>query len=414
MKFIHTADLHLDSPFLGLKSHVLPNELWEKVHQSTFDSFQRIIDDAIEQQVDFVLLAGDLFDREERSVAADAFLVAQLNRLNEHGIEAFISFGNHDYSTADPASFGYPANTLVFGNQVETKQYTLNDGQVVAISGFSFDKQWITQPMIQDYPTAVSDVNWNIGMLHGSLSSLNSPEANYAPFTLSELEEKGYDYWALGHIHKRQSLNEQQTINYSGNTQGRHINESGEKGYLLVQSDDQHLRTKFVPTAPIVWDRVAISLDEISADQIVESILEKVADLHYDKLHFIRIQLASQTAIDADLLAKINNGDLLGDLQDINADKWQQLNCWITSIEAPQVKSLVYSSIDQDYFNQAKAATLNDEVFDQIIKDFNKQPAFIKDEVGSEESKQEIFDQAGAILQENVVHEDTEEDKSKW
>ncbi len=100
MKFIHTADLHLDSPFLGLKNNGLPDELWEKVHQSTFDSFKRIIDGAIEQQVDFVLLVGDLFDREERSVAADAFLINQLNRLKDHEIEAFVSFGNHDYSTA--------------------------------------------------------------------------------------------------------------------------------------------------------------------------------------------------------------------------------------------------------------------------------------------------------------------------
>ncbi len=114
MKFIHTADLHLDSPFLGLKNHSLPDDLWEKIHQSTFDSFQKIIDEAINDQVDFVLLVGDLFDREERSVAADAFLMAQLNRLKDHEIDAFISFGNHDYSTADPSSFGYPDNTYVF------------------------------------------------------------------------------------------------------------------------------------------------------------------------------------------------------------------------------------------------------------------------------------------------------------
>lgn len=413
MKFIHTADLHLDSPFLGLKNHMLPNDLWEKVHQSTFDSFEKMIDGAIEQQVDFVLLAGDLFDREERSVAADAFLISQLNRLKNHGIEAFISFGNHDYSTANPDSFGYPDNTEVFGNQVETKKYTLSDGEVVAVSGFSFDKQWITQPMIQDYPQAMGDVTWNIGMLHGSLSSLNSPEANYAPFTLSELEEKGYDYWALGHIHKRQSLNDQQTINYSGNTQGRHINEPGEKGYLLVQSHGRQLNTEFVPTAPIVWERVTLSLADLSSKQLLESIFEKLADFHYSKLHFIRIELSSETAVDADLLTRISDGDLLADMQDVNTDKWQQLNCWITSVEAPHVKNLVYSNIDQEYFNQAKTETLTDDVFDKILKDFSKQPSFIKDEISSTEYKQEIFDQTSTILQENVTHSDPEGDNSK-
>ncbi|KRK89927.1 metallophosphoesterase family protein [Lentilactobacillus sunkii] len=413
MKFIHTADLHLDSPFLGLKNNVLPDELWERVHQSTFDSFEKIIDAAIEQKVDFVLLVGDLFDREERSVAADAFLTDQLQRLDNNGIEAFVSFGNHDYSTSSPDSFGYPDNTMVFGNQVETKKYTLSNGEVVAVSGFSFDKQWITQPMIQNYPQAVSDATWNIGMLHGSLSTLNAPEANYAPFTLTELEDKGYDYWALGHIHKRQALNDQGTINYSGNTQGRHINESGEKGYILVQSDGHQLKSEFKPTAPIIWDRVPISLADLASDQLAESILETIADLHYAKLHFIRVQLTSDSSIDSDVLAAINNGSLLDDLQQINADKWQQLNCWITSIEAPKTSNLVYSSIDQKYFNQAKAETLTDDVFDQIVKGFNKQPAFIKDEVSTDESKHAIFDQAGQILRENVVNPDDVEDDSK-
>lgn len=413
MKFIHTADLHLDSPFLGLKNNGLPDELWEKVHQSTFDSFKRIIDGAIEQQVDFVLLVGDLFDREERSVAVDAFLINQLNRLKDHEIEAFVSFGNHDYSTADPASFGYPANTQVFGNQVETKRYPLHDGTVVAINGFSFDKQWITQPVIQEYPQAVSDATWNIGMLHGSLSSLNSPEANYAPFTLSELQEKGYDYWALGHIHKRQSLNAQGTINYSGNTQGRHINESGEKGYLLVQNEGQQLTTTFKPTAPIIWEKVTMSLADLSTDQLAASMLEKIADLKYSKLHFIRIELTSDTNVDPAILNQINNGDLLDELQELNTDKWQQLNCWITSVEAPQVSDVVYSTIDQKYFNQAREATLNDDVFNQVLKDFSKQPAFIKDEVSQADAKHEIYDQAGTILQENVVNPDDVEEDSK-
>jgi exonuclease SbcD len=151
----------------------------------------------------------------------------------------------------------------------------------------------------------------------------------------------------------------------------------------------------------------------LASDQLAESILETIADLHYSKLHFIRVQLTSDTSIDSDILAAINNGDLLDDLQQINSEKWQQMNCWITSIEAPKTSNLVYSSIDQKYFNQAKAETLTDDVFDQIIKDFNKQPAFIKDEVSTDESKKTIFDHAGQILRENVVNPDDVEDDSK-
>ncbi|QOP51405.1 DNA repair exonuclease [Lentilactobacillus parabuchneri] len=413
MKFIHTADLHLDSPFLGLKNHSLPDDLWEKIHQSTFDSFQKIIDEAINDQVDFVLLVGDLFDREERSVAADAFLMAQLNRLKDHEIDAFISFGNHDYSTADPSSFGYPDNTHVFSNQVETKKYRLENGQVVAISGFSFDKQWITDPMIQDYPQAFSDATWNIGMLHGSLSTLNSPEANYAPFTLNQLEEKGYDYWALGHIHKRQALNKQGTINYSGNTQGRHINETGEKGFLLVESDGGQLTSHFQSTAPIIWDFMAVSVAQQPVKQLAELIMSQLADQHFDQLHLLRLQLKSDQQLDSELLGQIASGELLDAIQQINRDKWRQLNCWVTSLEAPVEKNVVYSAIDQTYFNQARDETLTDDAYNQILKAFDKQPAFIKDELNQTDIKQSVFDTASAILRENVVNEYDKEDGDK-
>ncbi|MDN6597470.1 MAG: DNA repair exonuclease [Lentilactobacillus parabuchneri] len=413
MKFIHTADLHLDSPFLGLKNHSLPDDLWEKIHQSTFDSFQKIIDEAINDQVDFVLLVGDLFDREERSVAADAFLMAQLNRLKDHEIDAFISFGNHDYSTADPSSFGYPDNTYVFSNQVETKKYRLDNGQVVAISGFSFDKQWITDPMIQDYPQAFSDATWNIGMLHGSLSTLNSPEANYAPFTLNQLEEKGYDYWALGHIHKRQALNKQGTINYSGNTQGRHINETGEKGFLLVESDGSQLTSRFQSTAPIIWDFMAVSVAQQPVKQLAELIMSQLADQHFDQLHLLRLQLKSDQQLDSELLGQIASGELLDAIQQINRDKWRQLNCWVTSLKAPVEKNVVYSAIDQTYFNQARDETLTDDAYNQILKAFDKQPAFIKDELNQADIKQSVFDDASAILRENVVNEHDKEDGDK-
>ncbi|MDN6542397.1 MAG: DNA repair exonuclease [Lentilactobacillus parabuchneri] len=413
MKFIHTADLHLDSPFLGLKNHSLPDDLWEKIHQSTFDSFQKIIDEAINDQVDFVLLVGDLFDREERSVAADAFLMAQLNRLKDHEIDAFISFGNHDYSTADPSSFGYPDNTYVFSNQVETKKYRLDNGQVVAISGFSFDKQWITDPMIQDYPQAFSDATWNIGMLHGSLSTLNSPEANYAPFTLNQLEEKGYDYWALGHIHKRQALNKQGTINYSGNTQGRHINETGEKGFLLVESDGSQLTSRFQSTAPIIWDFMAVSVAQQPVKQLAESIMSQLADQHFDQLHLLRLQLKSDQQLDSELLGQIASGELLDAIQQINRDKWRQLNCWVTSLKAPVEKNVVYSAIDQTYFNQARDETLTDDAYNQILKAFDKQLAFIKDELNQADIKQSVFDDASAILRENVVNEHDKEDGDK-
>ncbi|WP_054669975.1 metallophosphoesterase family protein [Lentilactobacillus senioris] len=231
MKFIHAADLHLDSPFRGLANSKMPTALLQRMQQSTFEAATRVFDAAINNQVDFVLLVGgDLFDRAEQSINAKYFLNQQLNRLNDAKIPVIISFGNHDYFAGDVNQLGFPENVFVFSNEVTTTKLTLKDGTVVAISGFSFANQWVSERMIANYPAADPQVDWNIGMLHGSAEGIHSTEGTYAPFSLAELNSKNYDYWALGHIHQRQSLDDQHVINYPGNTQGRHINESGSKG----------------------------------------------------------------------------------------------------------------------------------------------------------------------------------------
>lgn len=349
MKFIHAADLHLDSPFLGLHNDSLPQPLWERIRKSTFESFQKLTDDAISEKVDFVLIAGDLFDRQERSVSARVFLIQQLQRLAAAHIQVFISFGNHDYYNGDFDKLGYPSNTHVFGNDVETKTIELSNGQIAAITGFSFRNQWVNDPIINNYPEAI-DADWNIGMLHGSLSTLKSPEANYAPFTLEQLKSKDYDYWALGHIHKRQSLDDEGLINYSGNTQGRHINESGDKGYLLVQSNGRHLTTEFHATAPIIWEKLQISVTSDSVDNLANTIMNKISTQKYAKLHFVRIELADKRSHSKEIRQAIIDGDLLSAVQQMNAKNWQQLNCWITSIKFTSTSQVVLSNIDQNFF----------------------------------------------------------------
>ncbi|EHO45864.1 metallophosphoesterase family protein [Lentilactobacillus kisonensis] len=405
MKFIHAADLHLDSPFLGLHNDSLPQPLWERIRKSTFESFQKLTDDAISEKVDFVLIAGDLFDRQERSVSARVFLIQQLQRLAAAHIQVFISFGNHDYYNGDFDKLGYPSNTHVFGNDVETKTIELSNGQIAAITGFSFRNQWVNDPIINNYPEAI-DADWNIGMLNGSLSTLKSPEANYAPFTLEQLKSKDYDYWALGHIHKWQSLDDEGLINYSGNTQGRHINESGDKGYLLVQSNGRHLTTEFHATAPIIWEKLQISVTSDSVDNLANTIMNKISTQKYAKLHFVRIELADKRSHSKEIRQAIIDGDLLSAVQQMNAKNWQQLNCWITSIKFTSTSQVVLSNIDQNFFDEAKHQTLTSE---QVAKLLNKGLAkypFIKDDIFMADTEQDLFNQTTAILQENVTNSD--------
>lgn len=249
MKFIHAADLHLDSPFLGLTN--LPNSLLTVIRQSTFAAVTKVFDRAISEHVDFVVLAGDLFDRSEQSVAAQAYLFEQFDRLRLANIPVFVIFGNHDFLADQHQPIAYPENVHVFGATVETKTLTTAAGETVALSGFSYPQRWVEANPLAAFPNRAA-TDWHLGLLHGAIKS--GSQDHYAPFTRADLLSKRYDYWALGHIHQHQILNTQPPVVYAGNTQGRSINETGAKGAYLVESDGTVLVPHFFETTVIGWD----------------------------------------------------------------------------------------------------------------------------------------------------------------
>ncbi|WP_261810756.1 metallophosphoesterase family protein [Levilactobacillus humaensis] len=255
MKFIHAADLHLDSPFLGLQD--LPTSLLTQIRESTFTAATRVFDRALAEQVDFVLLAGDLFDRAEQSVAAQAYLIEQFDRLAQAQIPVILGFGNHDFLADRHMSIAYPDNVTVLGPQVTTVTLKLRDGQTVAISGFSYDQRWVAHDPLATFPEHAA-TDWHLGMLHGAVATGSGD--HYAPFTVAELLAKRYDYWALGHIHQRQFLNENPPILYAGNTQGRDRTETGERGAYLVTSQDHRLVPEFFSTSALVWTNPTLTI----------------------------------------------------------------------------------------------------------------------------------------------------------
>lgn len=253
MRFIHAADLHLDSPFTGLAA--VPTEIQRPVMQSTFVAFSRIIDAAIENQVDFVLLVGDLFDTPKHSAAATDFFLQQLERLHAAKIPAIISYGNHDFRT-DFASLTFPDNVHVFSGQVGDFQFKTKSGEVVDVSGFSYTQRWLTDDLIADFPDR-GGADWYIGTWHGALATGSSD--HYAPFKLDQLLAKHYDYWALGHIHAPQQLNANPPVLYSGTAQGRNVNESGPHGFQLVESEHGRLVPHFHVCEPIEWTTLTLT-----------------------------------------------------------------------------------------------------------------------------------------------------------
>lgn len=317
VRFIHTADLHLDSPFLGLNN--LPKDLWENVQESTFMALHRIIDAAIERDVDFVIIVGDLFDGEDRSIKAQARLRRQMERLEKAGIQAFIVHGNHDHFGGSWLTLDLPKNVHIFGTEVEMKRIETKTGNTVHLYGFSYSERHVRDRKILDYKKA-GDADFHIGLLHGHCEGGTSSHQPYAPFSLYELLEKEMDYWALGHIHKSEILHEDPWVVYSGNPQGRHRQELGEKGcYAVKLSKHGTSSLEFIPTAVIRWESVEIVYHEKmsftefyqSCRHAMESIVQKEMKGILVSIHVLLEQMMPLA-----IKQKLDNGEFLEMLQE--------------------------------------------------------------------------------------------------
>ncbi|EAC9858892.1 DNA repair exonuclease, partial [Listeria monocytogenes] len=161
--------------------------------------------------VDFVLLAGDTFHQARPSLKVQHDFFAQLQRLGEAQIPVYMIFGNHDYYDPQRYWFAFPENVILFSSEeVQTVQGTTKNGETYAISGFSYQHPWITENKVTEFPARAA-VDYHIGLYHGDQAG-----ERYAPFSISEMKPKGYDYWGLGHIHVPKTLSEQPPILYPG------------------------------------------------------------------------------------------------------------------------------------------------------------------------------------------------------
>jgi len=229
VKFIHAADIHLDSPLIGLERYEgIPVE---QFRCATREAFKNLIDLSIQEKVDFILIAGDLYDGDWRDYNTGLFLSSQVSKLRDAGIKVFIVRGNHDAASQITRQLRLPENVKVFSES--SPETVCLDDLGIAIHGQGFEKQSVTADLSLNYPEPVSGY-CNIGLLHTSASGYEG-HANYAPCDIRYLEAKGYAYWALGHIHKREILKAGDPwIVFPGNTQGRHIRETGAKGCTVV------------------------------------------------------------------------------------------------------------------------------------------------------------------------------------
>ncbi|MGX7348603.1 metallophosphoesterase family protein [Aerococcus vaginalis] len=263
IRFVHAADLHLGRPMQRLQH--FDHELKRVLTHAVSDSFRHLIETAINEQVDFVVFSGDIYDQPTGALADQLLFKRGLEQLAEYNIPAYIIFGNHDYDTLKSSHVNLPKNAHIFRDSVQSMELETKSGETVALSGFSYTTQWINEDRLKDYPERSHVTDYHIGLFHGAERTGDSARDHYAPFTKADMIAHHYDYWALGHIHGAHRVLDDDRAWYAGNIQGTRANEVGAKGALLV-SIEQGQAPEVEPFETTDWQfqPITIPLDTVS------------------------------------------------------------------------------------------------------------------------------------------------------
>ncbi len=269
-RFIHAADIHLDSPLRGLERY--EDAPVAEVRAAPREAFENLVGLAIERDVAFVLLAGDLYDGDWKDYNTGLFFIRQMRRLHDAAIRVFLVSGNHDSDSQITRRLTMPPNLTHFSSgRPQTSELPEYD---VAIHGQSFGSRSVPDDLSAGYPQGETG-RFDIGLLHTSLNGRPGHD-DYAPCTCEGLASKGYQYWALGHVHKREVVSQDPWIVYPGNLQGRHVRETGPKGCSVVTVEGGEVRgVEHVDLDVIRWQQVEVDLSGVAtAAECVEPVAE--------------------------------------------------------------------------------------------------------------------------------------------
>ncbi|MCE9552224.1 MAG: DNA repair exonuclease [Planctomycetes bacterium] len=302
VKFIHAADIHLDSPLQRIGQYEdAPVELLRTAPRR---ALRNLVDLALEEQVNFVLVAGDLYDGDWDDVRTGLYMVQQMTRLREAEIPVYVIAGNHDAASHMTKNVPLPKNVHYLSAKKPETRVLEQHG--VAIHGQGFATRSVTQNLAVAYPNAIKGL-FNIGMLHTSIEGREGHDS-YCPCTLDDLRSKEYDYWGLGHVHQRERLLENPYVAFSGNIQGRHIRECGPKGALLVNADDKgSCQVQFRALDVVRWEQINLAADGLqSVGDLQDALDQKLREIRgeYDGMPLaLRVELTGQTPLHSRFLA---------------------------------------------------------------------------------------------------------------
>lgn len=311
-RFVHAADLHLDTPYRGRTG-----ELRRRLQDAGRTAFRRLVDLCIAERVDALLLAGDVFDHDRVTLPTEAQMGAEFTRLVEAGVAVVAISGNHDpgqeFERQRPLGWPSDGLTVVTGHEPVEVIVKNRDGEpvgVVVATGHRTHRD--TENLAQGYVVPEGDLP-AAAVLHTQVESASDASAHrpYAPCSVDDLAARPFDYWALGHVHKRQRVLERPATHYPGNLQGRHFGELGAKGALLVELPGRGdaPRVAFRPLAPVRWERLDLdALDDVATladltERVRRAFAERRAtdDTLPDQQWMLRVELSGACPLAAEL-----------------------------------------------------------------------------------------------------------------
>lgn len=303
MKFLHAADLHLDSPLRGLARH--DDAPVAALRGATREAFNNLVELAIEERVAFVLLAGDLYDGTWQDFSTAIFLAKKLGELDRAGIRVFGVLGNHDAQSKLTKPMEKPKNLTLFPAKAPRTEVLEDLG--VAIHGQSFGRQHVEENLAAGFPAAKQGM-FNIGLLHTSLDGREG-HADYAPCKLDDLRARCYQYWALGHVHASEEVSTEPWVVFPGCLQGRYARETGPKGCCLVTVEDGWVESVEHRVVDVVrWADYEVDLGKVDSMQgVLDSActaLREILDDAEDRIVATRLRFVGASPIHAVLQGK--------------------------------------------------------------------------------------------------------------
>jgi DNA repair exonuclease SbcCD nuclease subunit len=386
-RFVHAADLHLDTPFQGIGR--LNSQVQSELRDASLNAFDDLIEFCIDSGAAFLVIAGDVYDSAERSVRAQLRVVEGLKRLSEHQIATFIVHGNHDPMDGWSAIREWPERVHIFSSHdVESRPVEIGGSVIATVHGMSYPTRDVGENLALRFRRDPASPGFHVGLLHCTVGTTAEHES-YCPCEMGHLRNSGMDYWALGHIHQRRILLESKPcVAYSGNLQGRSLkpSEQGAKGALLVTVGSNEVRSvSFKPLDRVRFAETQLDVSGLAdLSAVLQALVERTMKLraeHPGRGLLLRGLLAGRGRLHQDLQRPGAANELLEELQ--AATHGYDPFVWWTEIKDRTRSELDLSAIrlrgdfSAELVNLANEL-LDDELQEATIANGAELPAFLK------------------------------------